>query len=388
MKGKVRAASLALIVLAAVLLVSCATGGGRAHIYLRFLSQGQEVSCTEITSDMDIVVPQAPLREGYTFNGWWVTCDEGVVPFTESWFRGKVYHSDVIVNARWLNTSFSVQKLDWNTDGYIQDGALFKHYLFKFHSNGNFAVYSMNTKTLLSSSTLERMAFLKMHSNSVCFGSFLERTDIFPLLYSNVYNSYSGEVDKRLGMVGVYRLGSGYASMLLQVMRIGFSDTSPWRSEAGSDRSPYGNFVVDAENSRIWFFVTLDERKVTRFFCFDLPQIGSGEYDADLGTMVATLTEKDIVQMFDVPYSHYLQGACIHDGKIYSTEGMGTEAEPTVIRVIDLENQCEDCVIDLQGAGMAKEAELIEFYRDGTFLYGDYKGAMSPKTALYLISGI
>lgn len=376
-----------LLVAVFVFSVSCATGTGTGHSVI-FRSQGHEIAVVPVSTGADIAVPEDPIREGYSFNGWWVTCDEGVMELSEYLTDNTAPKTDIIANARWINESFHVDKLDFDTDGYIQDGAVFKHYLFKFHSNGDFAVYSMNTETLLGTGSLERSAFLKMHSNSVCFGSFFSYSDSFPLLYSNVYNSYSAEIEKNLGTVGVYRLGIGYSNLLVQVIRIGFTDTELWRSSKGSDRSPYGNFVVDPENNRIWFFVTRDETATTRFFCFDLPKVGSGTFDINTATMTTVLTEDDIIDMFDVPYSYYLQGACLHDGKIYSTEGMGTGVNPTVIRVIDLENRCEDSVVDLQDSGLMKEAELIDYWKDGKFIYGDYKGVNYPKTALYVILGI
>ena len=385
---KTNVLSVLICALAVLLSVSCATSGARGPFHLTFFSQGQPVVSYEMVDGLYVELPEPPVREGYTFNGWWVTSDEGVVEYSQQWLSEQILDHDIEVNARWLNTSFKVTKLDWNTDGYIQDGAIFKHYLFKFHGNGDFAIYSLNTNSLLATSTLERSAFLKMHSNSVGFGSFYLRTDSFPLLYSNVYNSYSGEIDKRLGTVGVYRIGTNYATMLVQVIKIGFANTDFWRSESGTDRSPYGDFVVDAMNNKIWFFVTRDETQTTRFYCFELPKVGSGELDINTGTMTATLTEADVITWFDVPYSNYLQGACLHDGKVYSTEGMGNAANPTVIRVIDLENGIEDCVVDLQAAGFSKEAELIDYWKDGKFIYGDYKGSHSPKTAVYTITGI
>ena len=381
----------ALLLVAAVMFVSCATTAPKGDRYVRFMSQGTEIAAFNLSRGEKIVVPETPVREGYKFNGWWVTSDLGVLEYTE--FRiPDDKASDIIVNARWLNTSFTVTKLDFDTDGAIQDGTIYKQHLLKFNGDGTCKVYSLLTNELISTFTLDRTNAIKMHSNSVCLGAFLSRTDMLPLLYSNVYNSYSSELDKKKGTVGVYKLlynGNAYSSMLIQVIRIGFADDREiWMSAKGSDRSPYGNFVVDPINNKIWFFVTRDANKTTRFICCELPKPGAGEFDATAGVNVYTLQAEDIIDMFDVPYSYYLQGACLHDGKIYSLEGMGTAENPTVIRVIDLDAGAEDSVVDLQAYGLAYESELIDYWKDGMFIYGDYRGSRSPKTAVYTISGI
>lgn len=381
----------ALLLVAAALLVSCATAGHRGDIYVRFMSQGEEIAAFNLSKGEQIVVPEAPIREGYTFNGWWVTSEKGVLEYSEFKIPDD-NASDIIVNARWLNTSFTMTRLDFNTDGAIQDGTIYKQHLLKFNGDGTCKVYSLLTNELVSTFTLDRSNVIKMHSNSVCLGPFLSRTDMLPLFYSNVYNSYSSELDKKKGTVGVYKLfynGNAYSSMLIQLIRIGFTDDrNLWMSAVGSDRSPYGNFVVDPINNKIWFFVTRDANKTTRFFCFELPTPGAGEFDATSGVNVYTLTADDIIDMFDVPYSYYLQGACLHDGKIYSLEGMGKDENPTVLRVIDIEHGIEDCVVDIQKKGFSYESELIDYWKDGMFIYGDYKGSRVPKTSIYTISGI
>ena len=291
----------ALLLFAAALLVSCATAGHRGDTYVRFMSQGEEIAAFNISKGEQVVVPEAPIREGYTFNGWWVTSEKGVLEYSEFKIPDD-NASDIIVNARWLNTSFTMKRLDFNTDGAIQDGTIYKQHLLKFNGDGTCKVYSLLTNELVSTFTLDRSNVIKMHSNSVCLGPFLSRTDMLPLFYSNVYNSYSSELDKKKGTVGVYKLfynGNAYSSMLIQLIRIGFTDDrNLWMSAVGSDRSPYGNFVVDPINNKIWFFVTRDANKTTRFFCFELPTPGAGEFDATSGVNVYTLTADDHFMLF------------------------------------------------------------------------------------------
>jgi hypothetical protein len=68
---------------------------------------------------------------------------------------------------------------------------------------------------------------------------------------------------------------------------------------------------------------------------------------------------------------------------------MGTDENPTRIRVIDLEKGIEDSVVDLYSdKAYMREAEFIDFQNEVCW-YGDYKKINSNPTAfLYNISGI
>ena len=44
--------------------------------------------------------------------------------------------------------------------------------------------------------------------------------------------------------------------------------------------------------------------------------------------------------------------------------------------------------MDIQKKGFSYESELIDYWKDGMFIYGDYKGSRVPKTSIYTISGI
>jgi hypothetical protein len=244
---------------------------------------------------------------------------------------------------------------------------------------------------------LDKADEYKPHSNAVCFGNqYYDRGDEFPLLYANIYNNYNKDqyTDKMAGTVCVYRIqrtdSTRFKSTLVQIIKIDFANNEPWRSEwneeqkAFTDRSPWGNFIVDTDNSKLWAFVTRDHNQTTRFFCFDLPVVSNGG-----STELIKLKTSNIERYFDVPYAWYLQGACYRDGKIYSTEGMGTDENPTRIRVIDLEKGIEDSVVDLYSdKAYMREAEFIDFQNEVCW-YGDYKKINSNPTAfLYNISGI
>ena len=399
---------LALVVLSALLLlsltISCSSiplKDGQS-INVQYYSQGTKVSDMTFTRKDKFVLPPDPVRNGYKFNGWWVTCDQGVVEFNRDWLKQHLDTETVKVNARWTNISYSFeQKSNFAMTSTIQDGAIYKDMVFKFHSDGFCNVFNLSTGTKIGAFYLNRNGEYKPHCNAVCFGStFYEEGDEFPLLYANIYNNYkSDDNDKRTGMVCVYRLvrksETTFSTTLVQIIRIGFAEYEPWKSkwnaekETFTDRSPWGNFIIDTDSNKLWAFVTRDDNHTTRFFCFDIPKVKKGD-----SIEVVKLGKSDINRYFDVPYSWYLQGACYHDGKIYSTEGMGTSANPTRIRVIDLKNGCEDSLVDLfadypkdSGGNQyigTREAEFID-YANGSFWYGDYS---SSTTRFYMMKGI
>lgn len=362
-------------------------------IRIRYQSQGSTVVEQTLTRRDRFVLPADPVREGCTFNGWWVTCEDGVVPFDIKWLKAHSDLSGITVNARWLDTSYTMeQQSGFMMTSTIQDGAIYGGMIFKFHSDGLCNVFSMETGKRVGGFVLNQADAYKPHCNAVCFSNeFYQEGDEFPLLYANIYNNYNKDEfeDKRPGMFCVYRIfreGGSFKSRLLQVIRVDFAGAEPWRSgwneekQSFTDRSPWGNFIIDTDNNKLWAFVTRDENHTTRFFCFDIPKVEKTET-----TAFVKLTKGMVQRTFDIPYSWYLQGACYHDGKIYSTEGMGTDANPTGIRVVDLEHGIEDCLVNLHADdSYRREAEFIDF-ADGVCWYGDYKNS---NVKLYTITGI
>ena len=351
-----------------------------------FRSQGQPLAVSAVKDDGTFRLPRDPVRRGYSFNGWWVTCTEGVIELTADWFVSHPEAGQVTADARWINTSYTRQKL--GTMGLSQDGAVSGDYLMRLNASGVSSVYYMPERRYAATLYLDQNALDRFtpHSNCACFGcTYFAEGDEFPLFYTNAYNNYDTSLDRLFGTIGVYRItrdGRRFSAEIVQIIRIGFDqDTSLWLSGIGADRSPYGNMVIDTDNGKMWFFVTRDEPKTTRFFCFDIPSPGDGTYSEQFGVNLVVLRKEDIIRMFDVPYSYYLQGACYHDGRIYSTEGMGTGVNPDVIRVIDLENAVEDSVIDLFSDGYWKDVEFIDFYNGDCYL-GDISQTM------YILTGV
>ena len=129
----------------------------------------------------------------------------------------------------------NVTKLGQIRDG--QDGAIWGNYLFRLDASGNCTVYTLSPLEEVGRFTLDQVAQMKPHSNSVMFGNeFYCPEDPFPLLYSNIYNNYASAEDKMKGVTCVYRVwleNEVFQSQLVQVIRIGFADSSLWQSENG-----------------------------------------------------------------------------------------------------------------------------------------------------------
>ena len=262
-----------------------------------------------------------------------------------------------------------------------QDGAIYKNYLFRFSSKGGCTVYDLTkieeNMVPIAEFKLDKAELIAPHSNSVTFGNeFFAEGDEFPLLYSNVYNNYAKTEDKRVGICCVYRLvreGNTFSTQLVQLIKIGFTDDRVlWRSSGEvEDKRPYGNFVVDTQNSLLYAFVMRDGEEQTRYFSFDLPTLSDGEI-GDSGVREVTLTADMIKEYFDTPYHNYVQGAVCYEGKIYSVEGFGEKIHPA-IRIIDTEEKRQILHFDFFDAGYTDEAELIDFYGDRC-IYGDHIG--------------
>ena len=260
-----------------------------------------------------------------------------------------------------------------------QDGAVFGDYFFSFNSSGKCTVYSVDGYAKIAEFTIDKNGVLSPHSNSVCFGTYYyDAEDEFPLLYCNIYNTYSSD-RSRDGMCNVYRItrsGNSFDSQLVQVIKVGFTaDTTLWSSEGG-DARPYGNFVVDTDNDKLYAFTMRSGAQQTRFFKFDLPTLSEGVYDSTLGVKLVTLTANDIESSFDVEFFNYIQGATYRDGKIYSLEGFtNNTTSPARLRIVDLEEKKVVRVVDLYSIGLAIEPEAINFI-GGELCYVDYNKAV------------
>ncbi len=269
---------------------------------------------------------------------------------------------------------------------YGQDGAIYGGYLFRCGAGGECWVHTMDPHREISSFIFDKSEMIKPHCNSVCFGTeFYAEGDEFPLLYANVYNNYNGKEDNKAGVCCVYRIikdGESFSSMLVQIIKIGFVDNFElWRSkEDMSDIRPFGNFIVDTDRNKYYAFVMRDKCMTTRFFEFELPRLCDGEYSEEYGVREVTLGDGDIISHFDCEWSHYLQGACYCDGKIFSIEGLTVPQgegkkyphQPKLL-IVDLIEKKQLGKFYFFDVGLDWEPEFIEAYRN-TLYYSDARG--------------
>ena len=240
-----------------------------------------------------------------------------------------------------------------------QDGIIYDGCLLRFGSKGTCRVYELQTLQEISAFTLDKVDALMPHSNSVSLRG--------NILYTNLYNTYAKESDRREGVCCAYRIhreGNTFCTELMQVIRIGFAQTSLWRSENCQDVRPYGNFVV--EGNKLYAFVMRDESHTTRFFRFALPDISAPE---------VILTQGDIEAQFDESYVNYMQGAMCVDGLIYSLEGFDhpNDRGRPALRIFDTKKQKQVFYADLTAYGLVDEPEWIDHY-DGHTYYADHAG--------------
>lgn len=262
-----------------------------------------------------------------------------------------------------------------------QDGAIWNNLMFRFDSVGNCRVYQIKGEeaSWVNIFTLPLTEKIKPHSNAVMFGTeYFEQGDEFPLLYSNIYNNHAKDADPLKGVCCVYRIqrnGNEFTATLVQLIRIGFTQNEKLWCSAQGDIRPYGNFAIDRDSGRYYAFTMRDGVKETRYFAFNLPKLCEGEVDAKYGVRVVTLSQEDIKECFDCEYHRFIQGACIHKGKLYSLEGFSDTKNPPAMRIIDLKNGRQEKYVSFMEYGLTIEPEFIDFI-DDTCYYSNCNGEL------------
>ena len=268
-----------------------------------------------------------------------------------------------------------------------QDGAIFADYLFRFDELGNFCVYNISKLNLneyngdlkaVFKGTLDRHSEIVPHSNAVVFSNeYVNEGDEFPILYANLYNNYAGDESMTAVSLAykIERSGNDFKTKLLGMVEISFrGEKGLWRSSEGNDVRPYGNFLIDRENSFYYAYVMIDKENVTRYFKFYAPKIMNAEAENKYNIRKVVLNKEDIRESFDTDYHNFIQGGTVHKGIIYSVEGFshGVKEIPA-IRIIDPESKRLLKYIKLPDYGYFEEPEFIDFYK-GVCLYSDAEG--------------
>jgi hypothetical protein len=245
----------------------------------------------------------------------------------------------------------------------LQDGAIYNGTALCMAANQKGVLYSIDSWDQIATVTLN--GNLNVHCNSVCFGkNKYDNTDDFPLLYCNVYNSYSGQVDRKEGTCGVYRLvkqENDYIGQLIQVIEISFiDDLSLWKSKDNNeDIRPYGNFAVDFDSNQLYVLVPRDADDSTRYFSFRLPSVDDGVLSDEYGVNTVKLSADDISSQFDERYMYYPQGTAYYNGKLLVLEGMENNNCLTKLTIIDLNKQKVCATVDLDDMGITSEPEMV-----------------------------
>ncbi len=261
--------------------------------------------------------------------------------------------------------------------GPEQDGAIYNGYVFRLDHAAACRVLSLETGELLCSFTLGDKEFIYPHSNAVFFGNEkLDDNDEFPILYSNVYNTYAKAENRREGTLCAYRIkrnGNDFSAELVQIIAIDFvKDTSLWLSPNVQDYRPYGNFVLDKENNIIYAFVMRDEARKTAFFAFNMPKLSDGKDIGYKEVKEVRLKKEDILDKFESDYINFMQGATFYNGYIYSVEGfdvVSPTAKP-VIKIFDVKKKTVALAVNLWEHGFNIEPEFVEAY-NGAIYYAD-----------------
>ncbi len=275
-------------------------------------------------------------------------------------------------------SKINVQKL--GEIGVGQDGAIYNGYLFHIDEKGLCSVFKFDTMNKISEFVLDKCNIVIPHSNSVCFGSeYFAEGDEFPLFYSNIYNNYQNEEDRKEGTCLVYRIlrnGNNFTSELKAIIKLDFTDDVIWCSENIEDIRPFGNFIIDNKSNMLYAFTMRDEEHKTRVFSFKLPKLSDGNDSHIEGVKLIVLNKADILDMFDCEYVEFMQGGSFSDKYIYSVNGFGVDHKykPT-LSIIDTQAKKTAITLEIGSFGLIYEPEMIEIY-DGNCYFGDRSGVM------------
>ena len=253
-----------------------------------------------------------------------------------------------------LENKARYNKLDFNS--MYQDACCYNEYMFIFNNEGKFYIRNLKENTSTPIYNLDQNDNIKPHCNTVFFGKEkYSNDDLFPILYVNAYNTQN----LPLGTLYAHRVmydseNDYYYTLLIQTITIGFTNNEIWTIEG--DIRPYGNFILDTDNNKLYAFTLRGNN--TRFFKFNMPEISSGNS--------VTLNQSDILDMFDLDYFPYIQGTLYINNMLLCLSGNNAILDnSSCLHVVDLVNQKEINKINL--SSVMSEPEAITYYND--YLY-------------------
>jgi hypothetical protein len=194
-------------------------------------------------------------------------------------------------------------------------------------------------------------------------------------IYSSIYNTYIGQQNPHIGECCVYHLletNDGWTNSLKQLLKIDFiNNIDMW--PPSSDPRPFGNFVVDLDNQFLYVFTMYTSKNKSYWYKFNLPDITDGVWNETYGCFVCILTADDIIDSWTTDYQYYIQGACVHGGLIWATEGYTLPSENLPrLRVVDPAKKKEIATFNFYADGDPMEPELIDFYNGVCYFSSGY----------------
>lgn len=224
--------------------------------------------------------------------------------------------------------------------------------IITFNTTGYYKVINISGQEMKAQTALDQQTTIAPHSNCVFFGTEkYDADDTYPIIYTNAYNT-SG-LPK--GAFYAYRLKNDLTTTFLQTIKIGFTEEDIWTGGSSNVR-PYGNFLMDTDNGKLYAYTMIDNLHVTRFFRFSMPELSDGA--------TVTLQESDIEDYFDVPYFYYIQGGCYYNGKIYAS--CGFTSSDCKLYVVDLTEKKVTSTVPL--GGFVGEPETVFAYKDELYV--------------------
>lgn len=253
------------------------------------------------------------------------------------------YEGEKVVPRHKFGATFTGLKMAGQDSAIASDG-----HIISFTNNGRYKVMSIYGQELKALTDLDNRAVINPHSNCAFFGTEkYDADDIYPIVYTNAYNNTGLPQGTFYG----YRLKNDLTTTFLQSIRIGFTDSDLWTG-GGYNTRPYGNFLMDTDNNKLYAYTMIDNLHVTRFFKFSMPSINDGEE--------VVLQESDIEDYFDVDYFYYIQGGCYYNGKIYAS--CGFTANDCMLYAVDLNSKSITSRVPL--GGFVGEPETVFIYND------------------------
>ena len=100
MKRTLKRFLILLIVLASTLLLAACS---KVEFKLDFIVDGQTYSSINTSGEETIKIPEDPVKEGYTFDGWYWDKDVWQKPFTANSLLDAPLSSNMAVHAKWVS---------------------------------------------------------------------------------------------------------------------------------------------------------------------------------------------------------------------------------------------------------------------------------------------